>query len=61
MIKLQKYLDEAFHTYEVYLNITDSFSGDVKLSLLKWPDIASSAMAYAQALENKRVSQAKQH
>jgi hypothetical protein len=45
-----KLLAEGMHTYQIYLECTGSLVQDqVKLSLLKWPDVVESALAYAAA------------
>lgn len=47
---LDKLLAECMHTYQIYLECTGSLVQDqVKLSLLKWPDVTESALAYAAA------------
>ena len=51
---LQEFLKEAFHTYQLYLECMKIDIGGVSnLPLLKWPDVAQSAIQYAMAWENK--------
>jgi hypothetical protein len=51
---LQKLLKEAFHTYQLYLQCMKIDIGGIShLPLLKWPDVAQSALNYAEALENE--------
>ena len=58
MDRLQELLEEAFHTYQIYLECTGSLSDDrVKLSLLKWPDIAQSAIKLALALKKSNETE----
>ena len=54
MDNLQGLLQEAFHTYQLYLQCMKIDIGGVsQLPLLKWPDVAQSAIKYAEALECK--------
>jgi hypothetical protein len=51
---LQEFLQEAFHTYQLYLECMKIEIGGIgHLPLLKWPDVAQSAISYAEAWENK--------
>ena len=62
MDELQKYLKEAFHTYQVYLECT-MVNGNAHVSLLKWPDIAEASLAYASAVASgdpQQISSIKQ-
>lgn len=49
---LQDLLQEGFHTYQLYLQCTKIDIGGVSnLPLLKWPDVAQSALNYAEAIQ----------
>ena len=57
---LDDLLLEAFHTYQVYLQCTMILEDPkAKLPLLKWPDIAQSALGYARSLENANPDEIK--
>ena len=63
MINLEKLnnfeemLEEAFHTYQLYLECTNILNDQqTKLPLLKWPDVAQSALKYALVLEKENSS-----
>lgn len=46
-------LKESFHTYQLYLECNHVINDkNIKMSLLKWPDVAQSAISYAKALES---------
>lgn len=50
---MNKLLKEAFHTYQLYLTTSGVLDAHhAKLGILKWPDIAQSALAMIDALEN---------
>lgn len=54
MDSLDDLLLEGFHTYQIYLQCTMILEDPkAKLPLLKWPDVAQSALGYARAWENK--------
>jgi len=54
MNNLEEMLEEAFHTYQLYLQCTGALTDNqTKLPLLKWPDVAQSALQYARALESE--------
>jgi len=47
---LAELLKEAKHSYQVYLQCTGAIeTQDAKLALLKWPDIAESAIEYIES------------
>lgn len=52
-MNLDRLLKEAFHTYQSYLICINVAEDSAKIPLLKWPDIAQSAINYALAWENK--------
>jgi hypothetical protein len=48
---LQELLNEAFHTYQLYLKCVGVDIGGIShLSLLKWPDAVQSALNYAETI-----------
>ena len=52
-MKIKNLLKEAFHTYQSYLMCINLAGDSAKIPLLKWPDVAQSAIEYAIAWENK--------
>lgn len=52
-MKIQQFLKEAFHTYQLYLTCINVAGDSAKIPLLKWPDVAHSAINYAEAWEKK--------
>jgi hypothetical protein len=54
MDELNELLQEAFHTYQIYLECTQVLNSGPHISLLKWPDIAQAAIAWGQAIANQR-------
>jgi hypothetical protein len=51
----QELMQEAFHTYQTYLTCMKIDIGGVSnLPLLKWPDVAQSALAYAEASDTEK-------
>lgn len=56
---LDELLEESFHTYKLYLECNNVLNDrQVKLSLLKWPDITQSALGYIKALDSKHSLEA---
>lgn len=54
MNDLNLLLKQSFHTYQLYLECASVINNDqIKLSLLKWPDIAQSAINCVLSLERK--------
>ena len=54
--ELGQLVAEAFHTYRLYLESASVLNNEqIKLSLLKWPDIVQSAINYIDILEKKIV------
>lgn len=49
---MNELLKEAFHTYQVYLTTSGVLDAHhAKLGVLKWPDVAQSAIALSEAIE----------
>lgn len=54
MNDLNLLLKQSFHTYQLYLECASIINNDqIKISLLKWPDIAQSAINCILSLERK--------
>lgn len=55
MNDLDQLLTESFHTYKIYLESNNVINDQqVKLTLLKWPDVVQSALGHIRAHEEAR-------